>query len=146
MYSFLGEELVGWLVSNRILNGVQSSWGLANSGIPQGLVLGPVLFNSFISDLNEEIECTLSTFAVNTKLGRTDDLLEGRKILQRNLTKLDQRAMSNHMTFNKTKGWVLHLGHNNLLQWYRHREGWLESCPLEKNLRVLLNRRRPKAT
>lgn len=89
MYSFLGEELVGWLVSNRILNGVQSSWGLANSGIPQGLVLGPVLFNSFISDLNEEIKCTLCEFVDDNKADGSVGLLKSRKILQRDLDRLD---------------------------------------------------------
>jgi len=95
----IGGKLFDW-ISNWLLNrtqsvcinGIVSVWKLVLSGIPQGSVLGPLLFLIFINDLDLNIHNVLLKFADDTKICsricNSDDV----KKLQEDLNTLQEWA------------------------------------------------------
>lgn len=69
---------------------VAHNWSSVTSGLQRGPILGPVLFNIFIS--GDGAERTLCVFVDDTKQGGVADLLEGHAAIQRDLDKLEKWA------------------------------------------------------
>lgn len=61
------------------------------------------MFNIFINDLDVGIECTVSKFADDNKLGCSVDSLEGQEALKKNLDRLRPWAMINGIKSNESK-------------------------------------------
>ena len=95
------------------VDGALSAWKDVISGIPQGSVIGPVLFVIFINDMPEQVKhnfCKL--FADDCKLfGRVN--ATGENLEQSDLTMLEECSRVWQLPFNAKKCKVMHFGCNN---------------------------------
>ena len=103
-----------WLIDKRrrvVVDGEVSNWKSVLSGVPQGSVLGPILFLIYINDLDDDITSKVLKFAVDTKVFRKIKSDADRQHLQDDLNKLIE--WSEQMLFNFGKCKCLHTGHGN---------------------------------
>ncbi|CAM4632369.1 unnamed protein product [Caretta caretta] len=124
-----------------LLKGELSGWREVTSGVPQGSVLGPILFNLFITDLGTKSGSVLIKFADDTKLGGIANLEKVRDTLQEDLDDLVNWSNINRMKFNSEKCKVMHLGINNKNFSYKLGTHQLEVTEEEKDLGVLVDHR-----
>ncbi len=137
-------EWIKDFLSNRrqlvTVNGAKSAWSPVTSGVPQGSVLGPILFVVFINDLPEVTECLTQMFADDTKVFTTVKDMNDRQKLQNDLTNLYEWSSKWQLRFNASKCKVLHIGHNNPQFTYTMDSGngmiELDKTTLEKDLGV----------
>ena len=110
------------------------------SGIPQGSVLGPILFVLFINELPDMINSTVHIFADDTKV-----YIEELPVMMTELSYKISTVLSNGLTpawqlrFNADKCKVLQLGYNNNQYTYDMAGVELQNTPCEKDLGVYID-------
>ena len=118
-----------------------SSWIPVKSGIPQGSVLGPILFVIFINDMPEAVKSMCQLFADDAKLFRNVNLREESNIalLQTDIDALTNWSKKWQLPFNVEKCKSLHIGRNNPYNRYQMAGRTLEQVEEEKDLGVLVD-------
>jgi ribonuclease P/MRP protein subunit RPP40 len=91
-----------------VIENKSSNWLPVLSGVPQGSILGPLLFLLFINDLpSKAVHCTTALFADDSKCFKDICSLNDCLLLQHDLDQLYEWSRSWHMSFNSNKCKVL---------------------------------------
>ena len=101
-----------WLCDHKqqvVLNGKFSRLQDVLSGVPQGSVLGPILFLIFVNDIDTVVSSHIQKFADDCKVYRSVPTAEDIAILQQDINNLWQWSKDWQMLFNVKKCKVLHI-------------------------------------
>ena len=149
-YAFI-PRVVGWIKSfleSRTqfvtVNSVSSKPKKVISGVPQGSVLGPLLFVIYVNDLPGETTNDLQMFADDTKCYGEVDSVEREIVLQQDLNSLDNWTVKWQMGYNLVKCKGMRLGSRAAEKEYHLRcpDGSphkLEMVKKEKDLGVIMD-------
>jgi len=143
----IGGSILNWVenwLSNRrqrvCVNGEYSGWADVTSGVPQGSVLGPILFIIYINDLDVNVISKLAKFADDSKLGKCLSSQDDVETLRRDLTNLENWSNKWQMKFNEDKCTVMHLGRNNTASQYILNDKNLKKSERERDLGVIVDK------
>ena len=128
-----------WLRGRRqkvVVDGIESGWEEVGSSVPQGTVLGGVLFILYINDIDEVVIAFMRKFADDTKVAKIVESEEDAKELQRDINEMMRWAKEWEMVFNVEKCKVLHVGRRNSKYVYKMGDAILSEVKEEKDLGV----------
>ena len=129
-----------------MVNGVASEWINVTSGVPQGSVLGPILFVLYINDLPDvvDVDSNIYMFADDTKLYREMSDVKDEAILQNDINKMEEWSNEWLMSFHPEKCKVLKMGRpisdlSDMFNPYAFSGHHLEVVENEKDIGVIID-------
>ena len=139
-------NVLNWIeafLSNRkqrvSIRGKHSKWSNVLSGVPQGSVLGPLLFLIFINDIGVGLNSLFSIFADDSKIFHQANTVDDAELIQEDLNTLQAWCIKWKMDFNIAKCHVLHFGKKNSSYIYHLCGSPLNKVSEEKDLGVLIS-------
>ena len=139
----IGNDVINWIekwLTHRrqrvTVDGEISNWKSVLSGVPQGSILGPILFLIYINDLEDDISSKVLKFADDTKVFRKFTNDTDKQSLQDDLEKLVKWSEIWQMLLNFGKCKCIHIGHRNMDKEYKMGDAVQGRTTQEKDLGV----------
>jgi len=135
--------IADWLRERKqrvVVNGYCSDWLAVESGVPQGSVLGPLLFLIYVNDIEDGIESKVLKFADDIKILREVSTKVDVETLKLDLQAVAEWSTKWQMPCNIGKSSVMHFGYNNRDEEYFLGVDKLKSVDVERDLGVIVDK------
>ena len=139
----ISDWIEDWLTNRKqrvVINGEVSEWADVTSGVPQGSVLGPLLFLIYINDIDVGLTSRIAKFADDTKLGTNAINPTDIEALRKDLNKLGEWSERWQMPFNCGKCKVMHIGEKNPQASYSLLGNDIQSVDQEEDLGIVISK------
>ena len=106
--AWIEDFLTDWQMRVSV-NGAYFDWAKVSSGVPQGSVLGPLLFLLYINDIPASVNCKIKLVADNTKIWSAIKKQSDSQFLQSDPELLSKWSDEWLLRFNIDKCHVMHV-------------------------------------
>ena len=123
-----------------VIRDICSNWSEVTSGVPQGSVLAPIMFQIYINDMNEGLESYINMFADDAKLLKVIKSQKDCQDLQKDIDKIHEWSLKWKLEFNAKKCHVMEIGKSKRRPIWEYKMGdkVITKSKEEKDLGVMI--------